>query len=79
MSILPDWFFEAVTEKAEMLIYAECGDLMEIVTEYNKGRLFGLKALHVEQCHNVECLIPLPDGIPNHPVFENLQELHIHL
>uniref|UniRef100_A0A2N9GZI2 Disease resistance protein At4g27190-like leucine-rich repeats domain-containing protein n=1 Tax=Fagus sylvatica TaxID=28930 RepID=A0A2N9GZI2_FAGSY len=78
MSTLPDWFIEAVTEKAEMLIYSDCQDLMEILTVYDKGRLCGLKSLFVEQCHKVQCLIPFGDGIPSNPVFENLQELHIH-
>ena len=78
MNKLPDWFFEAVTKKAEMLIYSSCDDLIEILKMYNRGWLFGLKALHVEQCHNIGCLIPLPEGFPNQPVFENLQELHIH-
>ncbi|XP_030941459.1 disease resistance protein At4g27190-like [Quercus lobata] len=74
MNKLPDWFFEAVTKKAEMLIYSSCDDLIEILTMYNRARLFSLKALHVEQCHNIGCLIPLPEGFPNQPVFENLQE-----
>ncbi|GMY35164.1 probable disease resistance protein At4g27220 [Fagus crenata] len=78
MSTLPDWFIEAVTEKAEMLIYSRCQDLMEILTVYDKGRLCGLKSLFVEQCDKVQCLIPFGDGIPSNPVFENLQELRIH-
>uniref|UniRef100_A0A7N2RD18 NB-ARC domain-containing protein n=1 Tax=Quercus lobata TaxID=97700 RepID=A0A7N2RD18_QUELO len=67
MNKLPDWFFEAVTKKAEMLIYSSCDDLIEILTMYNRARLFSLKALHVEQCHNIGCLIPLPEGFPNQP------------
>ena len=43
MSILPDWFFEAVNEKAEMFIYSWCPYLMDILVAYEKGRLFGLK------------------------------------
>uniref|UniRef100_A0A2N9ELW2 NB-ARC domain-containing protein n=1 Tax=Fagus sylvatica TaxID=28930 RepID=A0A2N9ELW2_FAGSY len=77
MSTLPDWFVEAVTEKAEMIIYFRCRKLNNIVVEYGKGRLFGLKSLIV-QLSSGECLIDLAYGIPNNPVFENLQELCIY-
>nr|POE48499.1 hypothetical protein CFP56_67172 [Quercus suber] len=79
MSTLPDWFVKAVAEKAEMLIYSWCWNLKNILVEYDKGRLFGLKCLYVEQSCSEQCLIPLAaEGIPNTPVFEKLQELHIH-
>nr|POE60633.1 putative disease resistance protein [Quercus suber] len=79
MSTLPDWFIKVVAEKAEMLIYSWCWNLKNILVEYDKGWLFGLKCLYVEQSCSEQCLIPLAaEGIPNTPVFENLQELHIH-
>ncbi|KAM4087911.1 hypothetical protein ACB094_07G031600 [Castanea mollissima] len=79
MSALPDWFIKAMAEKAEMFIYSWCWNLTNILVEYDKGRLFGLKSLYGEQSHSEQCLIPLAaDGISNNPVFENLQELHVH-
>ncbi|KAK7858283.1 disease resistance protein [Quercus suber] len=79
MSTLPDWFIKVVAEKAEMLIYSWCWNLKNILVEYDKGWLFGLKCLYVEQSCSEQCLIPLAvEGIPNTTVFENLQELHIH-
>ncbi|KAM4087904.1 hypothetical protein ACB094_07G031000 [Castanea mollissima] len=79
MSNLPDWFIKAVAEKAEMLIYSWCWNLKNILVEYDKGRLFGLKCLYIQESNSEQCLIPLAaEGIPNTPVFEKLLELHIH-
>ncbi|KAF3959905.1 hypothetical protein CMV_015328 [Castanea mollissima] len=79
MSNLPDWFIKAVAEKAEMLIYSWCWNLKNILVEYDKGRLFGLKCLYIQESNSEQCLIPLAaEGIPNTPVFEKLLELRIH-
>ena len=79
MSTLPDWFIKAAAEKAEMIIYSWCWNLKNILVEYDKGRLFGLKCLYVQQSNSEQCLIPLAaEGIPNTPVFEKLLELHVH-
>ncbi|XP_075672654.1 putative disease resistance protein At4g27220 [Castanea sativa] len=79
MSNLPDWFIKAVAEKAEMLIYSWCWNFKNILVEYDKGRLFGLKCLYIQESNSEQCLIPLAaEGIPNTPVFEKLLELHIH-
>ncbi|XP_075672655.1 putative disease resistance protein At4g27220 [Castanea sativa] len=79
MSNLPDWFIKAAAEKAEMLIYSRCWNLKNILIEYDKGRLFGLKCLYIQESNSEQCLIPLAaEGIPNTPVFEKLLELRIH-
>ncbi|GMY35163.1 probable disease resistance protein At4g27220 [Fagus crenata] len=52
-------------------------DYLVWTTEYGKGRLFGLKSLIVQHSSG-ECLIDSAYGIPNNPVFENLQELCIY-
>ncbi|XP_024198699.1 probable disease resistance protein At4g27220 [Rosa chinensis] len=75
---LPDWFINTVTEKAVKLQYLKCRGLKNILVEHNRGRLHGLKNLAVIGPHeNLEVLMETITLVPNKPVFEKLEELHL--
>ncbi|KAM5583688.1 putative disease resistance protein [Rosa sericea] len=75
---LPDWFINTVTKKAGKLQYLKCKGLENILVEYERGRLHGLKYLAVIGPHkNMEVLMDTITWVPNKPVFENLEELHL--
>ncbi|PRQ33768.1 putative TIR domain, P-loop containing nucleoside triphosphate hydrolase [Rosa chinensis] len=76
---LPYWFISAVTEKVEKLEYTDCEDLNDIVREYDHGRLLALKCLSVNgNRKNLKEIINTMTRVSNKPVFENLEELHLH-
>ncbi|XP_062017115.1 probable disease resistance protein At4g27220 [Rosa rugosa] len=75
---LPDWFINTVTEKAGKLQYLKCKGLKNILVEYDRGRLHGLKYLAVIGPHeNLKVLMETITWMPNQPVFENLEELRL--
>ncbi|KAM5582487.1 putative disease resistance protein [Rosa sericea] len=82
MSILPDWFIHAVTEKTEKLEYYCCKGMSDILMEYDRGRLHKLKHLTVcsvfldSDAYLTE-LMNTTSRVQNGPVFENLEELHL--
>ena len=47
---LPDWFINVVTEKTEILEYIGYSGLVDILVEYDLGRLHVLKCLAVIEC-----------------------------
>ncbi|PON98524.1 NB-ARC domain, LRR domain containing protein [Trema orientale] len=78
MNSLPDWFIEVVSEKAEKLMCSGCSGL-NLVEEFNRGRLTSLKSLVVEQCAEVFHLMIFGEGFSSElPLFESLEELRIH-
>ncbi|XP_062002045.1 probable disease resistance protein At4g27220 [Rosa rugosa] len=75
---LPDWFVNAVVKKTERLSYEECKGLSNILVEYDRGRLHGLKVLSVNgRCKNLKELMNAITCVPDMPVFENLEELYL--
>ncbi|PRQ43897.1 putative toll-like receptor, P-loop containing nucleoside triphosphate hydrolase [Rosa chinensis] len=79
MGTLPDWFVNAVVKKTERLSYEECTGLSNILVEYDRGRLHGLKVLSVINCENLKELMNAITCVPDMrmPVFENLEELYL--
>ncbi|XP_062026940.1 probable disease resistance protein At4g27220 [Rosa rugosa] len=82
MSILPDWFINAVTKKTEKLQYYCCEGMNDILMEYDHGRLHKLKHLTVRGnfCDSYVYLKELMNTtrrVQKGPVFENLEELHL--
>ncbi|PRQ43912.1 putative toll-like receptor, P-loop containing nucleoside triphosphate hydrolase [Rosa chinensis] len=74
----PDWFVNAVVKKTERLSYEECTGLSNILVEYDRGRLHGLKVLSVRYCcENLKELMNAITCVPDMPVFENLEELYL--
>ncbi|KAG5532858.1 hypothetical protein RHGRI_027220 [Rhododendron griersonianum] len=77
INTLPDWFNKVVTEKAEKILYMECGGLHNILTAYDRARLSGLKSILIQQCYGIVHLMDSVNWVPSMPVFENLVELSI--
>ncbi|XP_004304791.1 PREDICTED: probable disease resistance protein At4g27220 [Fragaria vesca subsp. vesca] len=79
ISNLPDWFFNAVMNKAEKLVWYDCPrtGLIDVVVEYERGRLHALKNLTVWGTYNDDELMNTSTWVPNQPVFENLEELKL--
>ncbi|XP_062002054.1 probable disease resistance protein At4g27220 [Rosa rugosa] len=76
---LPDWFVNCVVKNTETLDYAYCRGLSNILVEYDRGRLNGQKVLHVRGCcENLKELMNAITCVPDKPVFENLEELHLY-
>ncbi|XP_068338078.1 disease resistance protein At4g27190-like [Pyrus communis] len=74
---LPDWFNSTVTERVEKIIYMEARSLTDILVEYGHGKLHGLKFLHLQECREMVTLMNTVTRVPNKPVFESLEELHV--
>ncbi|XP_068338079.1 probable disease resistance protein At4g27220 [Pyrus communis] len=77
INTLPDWFNSTVTERVEKIIYLEPRSLTDILEEYNHGKLHGLKFLHLQECREIVTLMNTETRVPNKPVFESLDELHV--
>ncbi|PRQ35459.1 putative toll-like receptor, P-loop containing nucleoside triphosphate hydrolase [Rosa chinensis] len=78
MDTLPKWFTDVVTKKTEKLQYRNCRGLVNVLKEYYQGTLHSLKYLHViGPSDKLEQLMTTITPIPNEPVFENLEELHL--
>ncbi|KAM5559485.1 putative disease resistance protein [Rosa sericea] len=74
----PDWFVNAVVKNTERLRYKKCKGLSNILAEYDRGRLHGLKVLSViGRCKNLKELMNAITCVPDMPVFENLEELYL--
>ncbi|XP_024186497.1 probable disease resistance protein At4g27220 isoform X2 [Rosa chinensis] len=74
----PDWFVNAVVKNTEGLQYKDCRGLSNILVEYDHGRLHGLKVLSViGRCENLKELMNAITCVPDKPVFENMEELHL--
>ncbi|KAB2607398.1 disease resistance protein [Pyrus ussuriensis x Pyrus communis] len=74
---LPDWFNSTVTERVEKIIYMEARSLTDILVEDGHGKLHGLKFLHLQECREMVTLMNTVTRVPNKPVFESLEELHV--
>ncbi|KAM5584117.1 hypothetical protein ABKV19_003804 [Rosa sericea] len=75
---LPDWFVSVVTKKTEKLQFAKCEGLNNILVEYDRGGLCGLKHLSIiGPCEKLKELMNTISWISNKPVFKNLEELHL--
>ncbi|CAN6693449.1 unnamed protein product [Malus baccata var. baccata] len=77
INTLPDWFNTTVTERVEKIIYLEPRSLTDILVEYDHGKLHGLKFLHLQECREIVTLINTVTRVPNKPVLESLEELHV--
>ncbi|KAB2607422.1 disease resistance protein [Pyrus ussuriensis x Pyrus communis] len=77
INTLPDWFNSTVTQRVEKIIYLEPRSLTDILEEYNHGKLHGLKFLHLQECREIVTLMNTETRVPNKPVFESLEELHV--
>ncbi|XP_062006456.1 probable disease resistance protein At4g27220 isoform X2 [Rosa rugosa] len=78
IGICPDWFVNAVVKNTERLLYSYCKGLSNILVEYDRGRLHGLKVLSVIGCHeNLKELMNAITCVLDMPVFENLEELYL--
>ncbi|XP_048425999.1 probable disease resistance protein At4g27220 [Pyrus x bretschneideri] len=77
INTLPDWFNSTVTQRVEKIIYLEPRSLTDILEEYNHGKLHGLKFLHLQECREIVTLMNTETRVPNKPVFESLDELHV--
>ncbi|PRQ43902.1 putative toll-like receptor, P-loop containing nucleoside triphosphate hydrolase [Rosa chinensis] len=77
----PDWFVNAGVKNTERLRYEECKNLSNILVEYDRGKLHGLKFLSViGRCDKLKELMDANHAItcvPDMPVFENLEELYL--
>ncbi|XP_040373132.1 probable disease resistance protein At4g27220 isoform X4 [Rosa chinensis] len=74
----PDWFVNAAVKNTERLCYEECRGLSNILVEYDRGRLHGLKVLSVRGCcENLKELMNAKTCVSDKPVFENLEELYL--
>ena len=78
INTLPDWFNSVVTEKTEKLFYIHGSGLHNIISEYDQGRLNGLKSLLVQSCYGIVQLMNTDIHVLNRPVFDNLEELRVH-
>ncbi|XP_040372905.1 probable disease resistance protein At4g27220 [Rosa chinensis] len=79
INTLPYWFVNVVTKKSEKLEYEDCRDLNNILEEHDHGMLHGLKHLSVSgPCKKLQELMNTITWVPNKPVFENLEELHLY-
>ncbi|KAJ9689354.1 hypothetical protein PVL29_014840 [Vitis rotundifolia] len=78
INTLPDWFNTVVTEKTEKLFYTYGSGLHNIISEYDQGRLNGLKSLLVQSCYGIVQLMNTDIHVLNRPVFDNLEELRVH-
>ncbi|KAM5550480.1 hypothetical protein ABKV19_027571 [Rosa sericea] len=82
ISILPDWFINAVTKKTEKLEYNRCKGMSDILMEYDHGRLHKLKHLTVGG-HFLDSYVYMTElmnttrRVQKGSVFENLEELHL--
>ncbi|XP_062020330.1 probable disease resistance protein At4g27220 isoform X2 [Rosa rugosa] len=75
----PDWFVNTVVNNTERLRYEDCKGLSNILVEYDRGRLHGLKTLSViGRCENLKELMNAITCVPDMPVFENLEELYLY-
>ncbi|KAK9939575.1 hypothetical protein M0R45_016267 [Rubus argutus] len=75
---LPDWFINVVVKNTEWLIYKNCKGLSNILVEYDHGRLHELKVLFIiGRSKNLKELMNAVTCVPDKPVFENLEELHL--
>ncbi|XP_004296314.1 PREDICTED: disease resistance protein RPS2-like [Fragaria vesca subsp. vesca] len=78
MDTLPKWFTDVVTKKTEKLQYRNCRGLVNVLEEYYQGTLSALKDLQViGPSENLEQLMTSITSVPDEPVFENLEELHL--
>ncbi|CAN6693456.1 unnamed protein product [Malus baccata var. baccata] len=77
INTLPDWFNSTATERVEKIIYLEPRSLTDILLEYNHGKLHGLKFLHLQECREMVTLMNTETRVPNKPVLESLEELHV--
>ncbi|XP_050367568.1 disease resistance protein At4g27190-like [Argentina anserina] len=77
ISMLPDWFINAVANKTEKLEYHDCRE--SLVMEYDRGRLHGLKHLKVQgelrKCRKE--LVNTTDRVQKGPLFEKLETLSL--
>ncbi|XP_062002056.1 uncharacterized protein LOC133719872 [Rosa rugosa] len=74
----PDWFVNTAVKNTERLRYEECKGLSNILVEYDHGRLHGLKVLSViGRCESLKELMNAITCVPDKPVFENMEELHL--
>ncbi|KAJ8555428.1 hypothetical protein K7X08_012924 [Anisodus acutangulus] len=78
LEVFPNWFRQAVARKAEKLSYQLCGNLSNILEEYHHGNFDGVKFLYIDQCADISQLIKLGNGLPDKPVFPQLEKLNIH-
>ncbi|XP_062020331.1 uncharacterized protein LOC133736755 [Rosa rugosa] len=63
----------------ERLHYEDYKGLSNILVEYDRGRLHGLKTLSVKgRCENLKELMNAITCVPDMPVFENLEELYLY-
>ncbi|KAB2607393.1 disease resistance protein [Pyrus ussuriensis x Pyrus communis] len=79
INTLPDWFNSTVTERVEKIIYMEPRSLTDILVEYDRWKLHGLKFLHIQECRQMVTLMNTVTRVPNKPVLESLEELHVFL
>ncbi|XP_050375496.1 disease resistance protein At4g27190-like [Argentina anserina] len=73
ISMLPDWFINAVANKIEKLEYNDCGG--SLVMEYDRGRLHELK--HLEVKGDWKELVNTTDRVQKGPVLEKLEYLSL--
>ncbi|XP_024188496.1 probable disease resistance protein At4g27220 [Rosa chinensis] len=74
----PDWFVNVVVKNTERLSYRECRGLINILVEFDRGRLHGLKVLSVQdRCENLKELMNAITCVPDMPVFKNLEKLYL--
>ncbi|KAK4364987.1 hypothetical protein RND71_016345 [Anisodus tanguticus] len=78
LEVFPNWFRQAVARKAEKLSYQLCESLSNILEEYHHGNFDGVKFLYIDQCADIAQLIKLGNGLPDKPVFPQLEKLNIH-
>ncbi|KAM5582534.1 putative disease resistance protein [Rosa sericea] len=77
ISSLPDWFCNAVMNITERLWWEGCRRLIDIFVESEHGRLHGLKLLYIIGFKGYKLMNPIT-WVPEKPVFENLEELHLY-
>lgn len=78
LQAFPEWFMQAVAHKAEKRSYQLCENLSNILQEYHHGNFDGVKSLYVDQFADIAQLIKLGNGLPDQPVFPQLEKLNIH-
>jgi disease resistance protein RPS2 len=77
MDTLPNWFISVVIEKAKTLEYIGYSDFINLLVEYDRGKLYSLKYLAVIECHVHRVLMNSGKRVQNTPVFESLEELYL--